>query len=211
MYTENVMVMASPDQLRKDARRNREAILDAARDLFAESTDVPMCQVARHAGVGQATLYRNFPNRGALAAEILGEHVEQIAEFAAEHTGDPDAFFVLLRSLVDRGVDLYALAELVRDDARDDSQLEHVRRRIAGLMTSPLRDAKDAGTLRRDTSVDDVFLLLAMARGAMEGARGPGARAATAQRVFTLMLDALTPQEEECSRCPCRSPGRPAN
>ena len=106
--------------LRSDARRNREAILDAARELFADSADVAMCQVARRAGVGQATLYRNFPNRGALAAEILDEHIERIAELAADHEGDPDAFFVLLRSLVTSMVDLYGLAELARDDAHTD-------------------------------------------------------------------------------------------
>ena len=48
----------TPSRLRKDARLNREAILEAGRELFAESADVAMCQVARRAGVGQATLYR---------------------------------------------------------------------------------------------------------------------------------------------------------
>jgi AcrR family transcriptional regulator len=63
--------------LRRDARRNREAILAAARELFADSAEVSMCEVARRAGVGQGTLYRNFPDRGALVAEILGEHVSK--------------------------------------------------------------------------------------------------------------------------------------
>lgn len=187
------MVVESSDQLRKDARRNREAILEAARELFAESADVAMCQVARRAGVGQATLYRNFPDRGALAAEILGEHVERIVELAADHADDPDAFFVLLRSLVDGMVHLYALAELARDDARSDARFQRDRLRIAELMKGPLRDAKAAGTLRRDMSLDDVFLLLAMARGAIGGTRGAAARSAAAHRVLTLMLDGLTP------------------
>ncbi|HEX4344019.1 MAG TPA: helix-turn-helix domain-containing protein [Solirubrobacteraceae bacterium] len=187
------MVVESSDELRKDARRNREAILEAARELFAESADVAMCQVARRAGVGQATLYRNFPDRGALAAEILGEHVERIVELAADHEGDPDAFFVLLRSLVDGMVHLYALAELARGDARSDSRFARDRLRIAELMKGPLRDAKAAGTLRRDMSLDDVFLLLAMTRGAIGGTRGTAARSAAGHRVLTLMLDGLTP------------------
>jgi AcrR family transcriptional regulator len=193
LYAGRIMVVESPDQLRRDARRNREAILEAARELFADSADVAMCQVARRAGVGQATLYRNFPDRGALAAEILGEHVERIVELAADHTDDPDAFFVLLRSLVDGMVHLYALAELARDDARSDSRFERDRLRIAELMKGPLRAAKAAGTLRRDISLDDVFLLLAMTRGAIGGTRGAAARSAAAHRVLTLMLDGLTP------------------
>ena len=94
-------VTVSTSQLRKDAVRNREAILVAARELFADSAEVAMCEVARRAGVGQATLYRNFPDRGALAAEVLGEHVERIALVAAECEGDPDAFFVLLRRVIE--------------------------------------------------------------------------------------------------------------
>jgi AcrR family transcriptional regulator len=184
-------VMAPPDQLRRDARDNREAILEAARALFADSADVAMCQVARRAGVGQATLYRNFPSRGALAAEILGEHVERIAALAAEHTGQPDAFFVLLRGLVDGMVNLYGVAVLARRDAEADSQLEDSRRRIAELLKEPLCDAKAAGTLRRDFSIDDVFLLLGMARGAMEGLADSGARSAVAHRALALILSGI--------------------
>src|ERR1700761_4238180 len=117
----------TPDQLRRDARDNREAILDAARGLFADSADVAMCQIARRAGVGQATLYRNFPSRGALAAEIIDEHVERIAALAAEHEGDPDAFFVLLRSLIDGVVTLYALAVPARSAAATDSHPKRPR------------------------------------------------------------------------------------
>ncbi len=188
------MEVAAPrEQLRKDAQRNREAILDAARELFAESADVPMCEVARRAGVGQATLYRNFPDRTALAAEILGEQVERIALLAAEHAGDPDAFFVLLRSLVEGMARVYALSELARKDACVGSQLERDRQRIAELMKHPLRDAKAAGALRRDVSLDDIFLVLLMVRGAMERADGPAARAAAASRVLTLVLGGLAP------------------
>ena len=184
-------VVAQPDQLRRDARDNREAILEAARALFADSTDVAMCQVARRAGVGQATLYRHFPSRGALAAEILDEHVERVAALAAEHAGEPDAFFVLLRRLVDGMVSLYGLAALARNDAATDSRLQQGRERIAALLKVPLRDAKAAGTLRRDISVDDVFLLFGMARGAMEGCADSAARSAVAHRVLALILGGI--------------------
>lgn len=181
----------SPDQLRRDARDNRQAILDAARELFADSAEVPMYQVARRAEVGQATLYRNFPSRGALTAQILDEHVERIAALAAEHEGEPDAFFVLLRSLVDGMVNLYGLAALARSDETTDSHLELTRERIADLLKGPLRDAKAAGILRRDISREDLFLLLGMARGAMDGLADSAARSAVAHRVLALILGGI--------------------
>ncbi len=183
----------TPSRLRKDARLNREAILEAGRELFAESADVPMCQVARRAGVGQATLYRNFPDRGALAAEILGERLERIVELAADHEGDPDAFFVLLRGLVDSMAGVYALAELAREDARTDQRIRQNRLVIAELMKRPLRDAKAAGTLRRDLATADVFLIMSMVRGAMSGAQGVAGRAEAGHRALSLILGGLAP------------------
>jgi AcrR family transcriptional regulator len=181
------------DRLRRDARHNRAAILDAARELFADSADVAMSQVARRAGVGQATLYRNFPNRAALVAEILDEHVERIASIAADHEGDPDAFFILLRRLIGSMVELVVVARLAQGDVRADSHLERGRLRVAELLESPLRDAKAAGTLRRDITVGDVFLLLAMARGAMEGLGARADRTAAGHRMLALALDGLIP------------------
>jgi AcrR family transcriptional regulator len=183
--------VAPSDQRRRDARDNREAILEAARALFADSADVAMCQVARRAGVGQATLYRNFPSRGALAAEILDEHVERIAALAAEHAGRPDAFFVLLRGLIDGMVNLYGVAVIARRDTETDSQLQTSRARIAELLKGPIADAKAAGTLRPDFSADDVFLLLAMGRGPMEGLADSSARSAIAHRVLALILGGI--------------------
>jgi hypothetical protein len=73
------------------------------------------------------------------------------------------------------------------------SQLERNRQRIAELMKRPLNEAKAAGALRRDASLEDVFLVLLMVRGAMVRANGAAARAAAASRVLTLALDGLVP------------------
>ncbi|MBN9622685.1 MAG: helix-turn-helix transcriptional regulator [Actinobacteria bacterium] len=184
-------VAAPPELQRQDARANRAAIVAAARELFADSADVAMCQVARRAGVGQGTLYRHFSNRSALAAEILAEQVVRIEDLAIAEEGEPDAFFVLLRSLVDGMVDLYGLAVLARHDAETDSRLKRNRERIGELLEVPLRDAKAAGTLRRDLTVEDVFLIFAMARGAMEGLPDRAARSAVAHRVLALILTSV--------------------
>jgi AcrR family transcriptional regulator len=178
---------------RRDAQRNREAILAAARELFAESGDVPMYEVARRAGVGQATLYRNFPDRRDLAGALLEERMEHIEQLAAEHADDPHAFFVLLRNLVESSGYFRALSELASQDACLGSRLGICRQRLAELIKRPLRDAKAAGTLRRDLTVDDVFLVLSMVKGATSAADGPAARAVTASRALALLVDGLAP------------------
>jgi AcrR family transcriptional regulator len=185
------MGAATEPQRRKDASENRKAILGAARELFADSADVAMSTIAKRAGVGQATLYRNFPNRSALAAEIIDEQVERVAALAAEHEGDPDAFFVILRSLIDGLVSMYALAVLARSDAETDSHLQRARRQVLELLKGPLSDAKGAGLVRRDLAVDDVLLIMAMGRGAMEGLADAAARSAVAHRVLALLLSGV--------------------
>jgi AcrR family transcriptional regulator len=185
------MVVATQPQRRRDASANRLAILEAARELLADSTDVAMCTIAKRAGVGQATLYRNFPNRSALAVEIIDEYFERIAALASEHQGDVDAFFILLRSMIDGLVSMYALAVLARSDAETDSHLQRARQRMRALLKGPLGDAKAAGVVRRDLSIDDVFLMLAMGRGAMEGLPDSAARSAVAHRVLALLLNGV--------------------
>ena len=177
----------------KDAQRNREAILAAARELFAECAEVPMYEVARRAGVGQATLYRNFPDRRDLAAALMLEAMEHTARLAAEHAGDPDAFFVLLRSIVDTIARFHALGEIGREDTCLGSELHTRRRRLRELLAEPLRAAKAAGTVRCDLTIDDVFLVVLMVRGAIDAADGPTARATAASRALALLLEGLTP------------------
>jgi AcrR family transcriptional regulator len=181
-------VVVPPAPQRRDARDNRAAIIDAARELFADSADVAMCQVARRAGVGQGTLYRHFPNRSALAAEILDSYIVGFEELAVAEEGIPGAFFVLLHSLFDAVVDLYGLAVLARNEAETDSHLKRNRERIGELLDRPLDEARAAGSVRADLTIADVFLIFAMVRGAMEGLPDRAARSAVAHRVMALTL-----------------------
>jgi AcrR family transcriptional regulator len=185
----------SETTLRKDAQLNRDAILAAARELFAERADVPMCEIARLAGVGQATLYRNFPDRRNLAAALIFEHMEQTEQLAAEHAGDPEAFFVLIRNFVATMARFHTLGELAREDACLGSELDRRRRRMSELLEEPLRSAKAAGMLRGDLTIDDVFMMVSMLRGAVDRADGPAARTATASRALTLVLDGMAPSQ----------------
>lgn len=87
--------------LRADARRNRDAVIDAAGALFAErGDDVQMGEIAQRAGLGVGTLYRHFADKQSLRAAIIGRRFEAMAELArsCEHMEDAgQAFESLLR------------------------------------------------------------------------------------------------------------------
>jgi AcrR family transcriptional regulator len=185
--------MAAEISSRRDARRNREAILAVARDLFSETADFAMSEVARRAGVGQGTLYRHFPDRADLAAAVMEEHVERLREIAAQRAGDPDAFFVLMRALAETLTRSYAVRDIALSDAAAGSALERTRRQLAELVKGPLRDAKATGLLRRDLTADDVVLIVKMIRGALDELPDPAARAAAATRALSLVLEGTAP------------------
>jgi AcrR family transcriptional regulator len=179
---------------RSDARRNREAILAAAKAMFAESGNIAMYEVARSAGVGQATLYRNFPDLDALIAAIAVESIEELERINAEHAGEPDRFFVLLRAIADSLARFHGLASCADELPDVASELKALQQRLIGVIKGSLRDAKSAGLVRRDLSIDDVRLLMAMLEGALSREADASGRAAAASRVLALALNGLTTQ-----------------
>jgi AcrR family transcriptional regulator len=176
--------VAAPSRppLRRDAQRNHEAILSAARELFAQSSDVPMYEIARLAGVGQATLYRHFPDHGAIAAALFSEVLDRLEELAGQHADDPDAFFVVLRGIAEAQARFHGLGYFIRESSAVSSELEPLK----------LRDAKAAGTLRPDVTLDDVLLVFAMIEGVLSKASDHTRKATSATRALALILDGLT-------------------
>src|ERR1700756_2007672 len=76
---------AAPRPLRADAARNRERVLAAAREAFAEyGRDAQMEDVARRAGVGVGTVYRHFATKEALVDALLETRFRQAMERARE-------------------------------------------------------------------------------------------------------------------------------
>ncbi|MES5818426.1 TetR/AcrR family transcriptional regulator [Streptomyces sp. RG80] len=69
---------------RSDAQRNRERILEVALAELSRAVDVPLSLIAKKAGVGQGTFYRNFPNREALVLEVYRHEAQQLADAATE-------------------------------------------------------------------------------------------------------------------------------
>ncbi len=88
---------AAPDRatrtLRADARRNREAVLTAAKELFAEQgLEAQMPDVAHAANVGVGTVYRHFPTKDHLIAALVSERFERLAAKAREGLETSDAW-----------------------------------------------------------------------------------------------------------------------
>ncbi|WP_249998791.1 TetR/AcrR family transcriptional regulator [Actinoplanes sp. M2I2] len=76
---------------RADAVSNRARIVQVARDLLSTTAELPMNAVAKAAGVGQGTLYRNFPTREALLAEVYRADVDQLVASAPRLLEEHDA------------------------------------------------------------------------------------------------------------------------
>jgi AcrR family transcriptional regulator len=179
-------VSVSPQ--RKDAARNREAILDAGRDLMALSSDFPMSEVARRAGVGQATLYRHFPDRATLAATLAAELYDELVAAVERDDGGPDAFDRLLDAIVECAVRSHGLTDVVRENPAAWREMQRMRDELIELVEGPLATAKAAGHVRDDVLAEDVFLLLAMIDGALRGMADRQRRRVTAQRVRDLAM-----------------------
>jgi AcrR family transcriptional regulator len=151
---------ATAKPLRADARRNREAILAAAKAVFAKyGEDAQMDDIARKAKLGVGTLYRHFPTKDALIEALLADRFWQLASFVEEHLDDADPFDGLCRSLWrgaelaarDRGVSQLFAAHIAEATAAHEAQRELIR------MTGELiARAKASGGLRGDFAVDDV-------------------------------------------------------
>ena len=86
-------ISAPERRSRRDAERNRELLVAAARESFAEhGVDARLDEIARRAGVGTGTLYRHFPTREALVEAIFAERVGEFLALAEAGLAEPDAW-----------------------------------------------------------------------------------------------------------------------
>jgi AcrR family transcriptional regulator len=150
---------------RADALRNRERIVTAAREMFVEfGPDVPLDEIARRAGVGNATVYRNFPDRDALVREVVCsvmDRTTEAAELALAETGDA---FEALERFVHTAADerISALCPMVQSTFdKNHPDLEAARVRSEQLVAEIMDRAKAAGQLRPDIGVGDLIIAVA--------------------------------------------------
>lgn len=149
--------------MRSHARRNYDQILQAATVVFADSgPDASLNEIARRAGVGPGTLYRHFPNRQCLQTAVLSERIEKLRGEGADLLRLPDADLALVRWLSllllhtrsDKGLGAAALTGTTDQSAQ-------CRTAIVDTAAHLVARAKDRGTVRNDTSADDLVHLVA--------------------------------------------------
>ncbi|MGI8800788.1 MAG: TetR/AcrR family transcriptional regulator [Solirubrobacteraceae bacterium] len=182
--------MSDEPRLRADARRNRDALLAAAGEVFAEAgLDAPLCEIARRAGVGQGTLYRRFHTREALIEAIADNHIAELSLLAGEGGDASDAFLTFFRGAVRLQSEDRGLIELLAAHPLSEPALRERRRAFFAVFAPLLRRAQDAGLVRGDLEPDDVRLLLLMIGAASSRAD----EAAGRPRALQLVLDAMRP------------------
>ncbi|MFC6086706.1 TetR/AcrR family transcriptional regulator [Sphaerisporangium aureirubrum] len=182
-----------PDRpLRSDARRNRDKILSTAVRVFAEhGLDANLDQIAKEAGVGAGTLYRNFPTREALVEAAYRNELARLCDSAPGLLASMPPRQAI-RAWMGRYID-YATAKLGMADALravidcGGNPYAHSREMMLESLSSLLEAGIADGSIRADITPDD---LLACLVGIALAARKPEQRA-QAERLLDLSMDGL--------------------
>jgi AcrR family transcriptional regulator len=158
--------------LRADAERNRRRLVDAATEVFCErGLEVGVGEIARRAGVGRATLFRNFPSKEHLIAAIVVDRMNEAIARGHALLDDPDpeaALFALIDEMVGRRQADRALFEAVADIWLANPEIRAAHHQLIGVLESLLQRAQQSGAVRADVGAVDVLMLV---KGACEASR----------------------------------------
>jgi AcrR family transcriptional regulator len=182
--------------LRADAERNRRRLIDAASELFAErGIDASIAEIRERAGVGQGTVFRHFPTKEHLMAQVMRERMADLIALAEDRLtiDDPAAALHDFMSAAAQGKsvdqDIYrAICETNTLPPEDEREL---RGRLIAAIGALLARAQAAGEIRDDVTPEDVMLL----EGAASYAGGTLGQIAPElwRRYIDLMFDGLRP------------------
>jgi AcrR family transcriptional regulator len=180
--------------LRADAERNRQRIVEAAREVFTEQgVSASMNEVARRAGVGLATLLRRFPHRDQLVAATFEDRMAKYNALADQALKDPDpwhGFCEYIRAIcamqaADRG-----FADLMTQSFPLARQMESERAENSARVIELFDRAKRTGKLRRDFSPEDVPLIMMANAGVVSAAADQAPEASP--RLIAYLLQAFS-------------------
>jgi AcrR family transcriptional regulator len=171
-----IVPLTNPDKpLRRDAERNRQRILDAARELFAQQgLGATLNDVAHHAGVGVGTVYRRFPDKSQLVEELFEQRVEELLALAGQALEDPDAWHGL-KTFLRRVLELVAsdrgMKDLLTGDTAGLERISTIRRRLLPIGRELVGRAQEAGQMRADVSAADLPVIQLMLSTLVDAAR----------------------------------------
>ncbi|RZL84692.1 MAG: TetR/AcrR family transcriptional regulator [Rhodococcus sp. (in: high G+C Gram-positive bacteria)] len=198
--------------LRKDAARNRERLLAAGREVFAQrGLEATLNDVAHHAGVGVGTAYRRFANKEELIDAILVQQVEELEAILADALAEPDPWEGLVQYL-ERSLDVQAkdrgMAQVFSGQYARPQKYDWGRDRLAPLVERVADRAREAGLLREDVTGADLILLQValntIATTAQDGWTPDGRDDAGElyRRYLWIFLDGLSPHRDRTSPLP---------
>ncbi|WP_033821956.1 TetR/AcrR family transcriptional regulator [Kitasatospora sp. MBT63] len=151
-------------KLRADATRNRNRIIEAAREAFVEhGAEVPLDEIARRAGVGNATLYRHFADRRELIHHVTLSVLDRVVEHAERAMAEePDAFAALVRfTHASADERMGALCPLLSEHIDpNDPEMHDAKVRLQETTTEVITRAHRSGQLREDVGVGDFVVAI---------------------------------------------------
>jgi AcrR family transcriptional regulator len=186
---------ASPDAqtgrpLRADARRNRERVLLAAREMFAaEGLSVSLDDIARRAGVGPGTVHRHFRTKDDLLEAVLADRLRALTDTVRELAEAPDAgeaFFAFFQRVVEDAHHNLALSAALTNPADLGEAVLEAGAALATAVGVLLTRAQQAGAVRNDIDTADLHAIIAGAL-ATEQRLSPSSRG----RGMTVVADGL--------------------
>ncbi|GAA2807930.1 helix-turn-helix domain-containing protein [Kitasatospora paracochleata] len=153
-----------PAPLRRDAQRNRDALIAAALDVFAElGPDAPLDVIARRAGVGNATLYRHFPTRDALIGEVFADAARVVVDAGRDALAVEDAwsaiegYFTRIFDLVAHNRGINDVVTMAIPSVPALAEMSHRNAETVGELVAR---AQRQGTMRTDVVAMDLLFLL---------------------------------------------------
>ena len=191
---------------RADALRNRIRLIDAAVAVFAEhGLDVSVAKVASRAGVGTATLFRNFPTKHDLIYAVIEARVNELLEIAqrAQEAEDPAAAFEqFLFDVAEIQVRDRGFFEAIHRHLIDEPELLECKLSMTDAVAKILERAQEAGAVRKDVVADDLRFIVSSAVS-HDTPDQPDLH----RRYLQIVLDGLRP--EHASRLPVAPPSAP--
>jgi AcrR family transcriptional regulator len=154
-------IVAAQRPHRKDAARNYDALLAAAREAFAEhGAEASLEDIARRAGVGIGTLYRNFPSRRILFESVYANEVNALCQVALD-VADQEPWEALT-SWLNRFAGYMVTKQAVREALENDSEIFGACRESMFSAGGPLFErAQKAGAARTDMDFGDLLRMVA--------------------------------------------------
>jgi AcrR family transcriptional regulator len=182
--------------LRRDAQRNRERILKAAEQVFtARGLDASLDDVARQAGVGVGTVYRRFPDKESLIAELFTNQIGLLVAAAEEAYDAPDPWDGLatfLNQLTETYSGDLGVRQMMMFGTYGSDRVSLARERMRPVVTRLVERAQAAGQVRDDFAPTDIpFLALMLSLVAQYAGE---IRPDIWRRYLALILDALRPE-----------------